>query len=181
MAVIKSAVGTLSFPNFFVARERVKGSSEKVFQGVLLYTAENIKHEAYKDMVKAAEELSRKSWPKLLLGKGVRSPFRRCDEKEDNSFPPEYIIFINAWSKQKPGVVDVNRQEILDSADVWAGQLARFALTPFAYDTQGNKGISFGLENVQIVKSAGQKRLDGRKSAQDRFDDHEIEAYVDEV
>jgi hypothetical protein len=182
MAVIKTPVGTLSYPTFYAPRERAKGNGEKVYSGVLLFTEQTMKGEAYKSMVKAVEELARSSFPKLLLGKSVRSPFRRCDEKgEDNPFPPEYVTFINAWSKSKPGVVDNARNDILDSNDVWPGQMARFAISPFAYDQQGNKGVSFGLENVQIVKSAGLKRLDGRKAAADRFDDDEIDEFMDEV
>jgi hypothetical protein len=182
MSVIKTPVGTLSYPNFYAPRERVQGNGEKVYSGVLLFTPQHMKSEQYKDMMQAIEELSRKSFPKLLLGKSVRSPIRRCDEKEDdNPFPPEYEVFINAWSKQKPGVVDNSRNDILDSDSIWAGQWARFAVSPFAYDKQGNKGISFGLENVQIVRSAGLKRLDGRKAAADRFDDDAIDEFLDEV
>jgi hypothetical protein len=177
MSVIKTPVGTLSYPNFYVPRERVQSNGEKVFSGVLLFTSQQAKSEQWKAMTQAIEALVRASFPKLILGKGVRSPIRRCDEKDDNPFPDGCEFFINAWSKQKPGVVDVALNDILDSSGVWPGQLARFSVTPFAYEKQGNKGVSFALENVQIVKSEGMKRLDGRKSAADRFDDDELGDY----
>jgi hypothetical protein len=181
VSVIKTPVGTLSYPNFYLPRERVQSKGEKVFSGVLLFTMQQTKSEQWKEMMQVIDALVRLSFPKLILGKGVRSPIRRCDEKDDNSFPDEYVFFLNAWSKQKPGVVDAALNDILDSSGVWPGQLARFAITPFAYDKQGNKGVSFALENVQIVKSEGMKRLDGRKSAADRFDDNELGDYDDKV
>jgi hypothetical protein len=181
MAIIKTPVGTLSFPNFYVPRERVQSNGEKFYSGVLLFTPQQAKSEQWKAMMQAIDAVVRMTFPKLILGKGVRSPIRRCDEKDDNPFPEEYEFFLNARSKQKPGVVDVALNDILDSSGVWPGQLARFAVTPFAYDKQGNKGVSFALENVQIVKSEGMKRLDGRKSAADRFDDDELGDYDDQV
>jgi hypothetical protein len=181
MSVIKTPVGTLSYPNFYVPRERVQSNGEKVYSGVLLFTMQQTKSEHWKAMMQPIEALARASFPKLILGKGVRAPVRRCDEKDDSPFPPEYEVFINAWSKQRPGVVDAALNDILDSFDVWPGQLARFSVTPFVYDKQGNKGVSLALENVQIVKSEGMKRLDGRKSAADRFDDDELGEHDGEV
>ena len=72
--------------------------------------------------------------------------------------------------RTRPGIVDKNRNEILTKAEVWAGQLARAFVRPFAYDTSGNKGVSLMLENVQIVK-ADMPRIDGRKSAAESFTD----------
>jgi hypothetical protein len=40
MPVIKTPVGTLSYPNFYVPRERVQTNGEKVFSAVLLFTAQ---------------------------------------------------------------------------------------------------------------------------------------------
>ena len=66
------------------------------------------------------------------------------------------------WSKNKPGVVDTNRQDILVPDEVWSGQLVRANVVPFAWTHTGRKGVSFGLNHLQIIQSEGRQRLDGR-------------------
>jgi hypothetical protein len=101
----------------------------------------------------------------------LRSPFRKCSEKADRAGYKEMAnggVFIKPWSKQRPGVVDANVQPIMVPGDVWAGQRARASVNAFAYEMSGNKGISFGLNNVQICSTSG-PRLDGRKAATEEF------------
>ena len=55
----------------------------------------------------------------------------------------------------RPGVVDKQHNPIdLEEMDtfLYGGMYARAAIAAFAYDTKGNKGISFGLNAIQIVK-----------------------------
>jgi hypothetical protein len=169
MSQIKTPVGTLSYPHFFTPRERALGNTDKVYSGVLLFTPQRMKSPAFKDMKEAIEKLAAASFPKLILGRTVRTPVRKAEEKEN--IPDEFETFINAWTKQRPGLVDSGLNDILDPNDVWPGQWARFSVAPFAYDKNGNKGIGLYLHNVQIVRSEGLKRLDGRKSPAETFDD----------
>ena len=177
MPAIQTAVGTLSYPHLFKPRERAKGATDKVYSAVLLFDAKQMKTPPYLALVKTVEDLARTSFPKAILGKSIRTPFRNCDEKEN--FPPEYDTFISAWSNEKPGLVDNARQDIVDSGEVWPGQWARFVVAPFAYENSGNRGVSFYLHHVQIVRSEGLQRLDGRKAARKSFDDEYDE--VDEI
>jgi hypothetical protein len=101
---------------------------------------------------------------------GMRSPFRPCAEKQYSGYDIPNGVFISPWTKSKPGLVDAVRNEILTPEDVWAGQLARATVSPFYYFNSGNKGVSFALNNLQIVRADG-PRLDGRKKAVDDFDD----------
>jgi hypothetical protein len=179
MSLIKTPVGTLSYPHLFTPRERVQGNTEKVFSAMLLFTPQNMKIPAFKAMMDEIEALARTSFPGLVLGRAVRTPIRNADEKEN--IPGEFKTFLNAWSKLKPGIVDLSLNDILDPSEVWPGQWARFSVTPFAYDRNGNKGISLYLHNVQIVRSEGLKRLDGRKSAAETFDDDELGEHDDQI
>ena len=104
---------------------------------------------------------------------GLRLPFRDAGEKEYQGYN-DGDMFVSAWTKQKPGLVNAQRSEILDPNDVWPGQLARATIKPFAYNVSGNKGVSFALNNVQIVKR-DMPRLDGRKAAEEDFDEVEEE------
>ena len=169
MPAIQTCVGTLSYPHLYKARPRAEGNPELVYSCVLLLSPQQMKSPSYKAMRTAIDEFAKASFPKLILGKGLVSPFRSCDEKEN--FPEEYDLFFNAWSKNQPGVVDNARNRINDSNEVWAGQHARLFINPFAWEHSGKKGISLGLQHVQIVKSEGLKRLDGRKPPEELFDD----------
>jgi Protein of unknown function (DUF2815) len=169
MPALQTCVGTISYPHLFKARPRAEGNPEMVYSTVLLLDDRQMKSPAYAEFKKAIDDFARQAFPKLVLGKGLQSPFRLCEEKEN--FPQEYKIFFNAWSKNPPGVVDNARNRIADSNEVWAGQHARLFVNPFAWEHSGKKGISLGLQHVQIVKSEGLKRLDGRKPPEESFDD----------
>lgn len=52
----------------------------------------------------------------------------------------------------KPAVVDRNRQPIADPAAVYSGCYVRAAVSPYAYDARGNKGVALGLEAIQFVR-----------------------------
>lgn len=106
-------------------------------------------------------------WPK-----GLRNPLRDQAEKEkDGKLPDGYeagAFFISLKSQQRPGLVDENRQAIIDESDFYAGCFARAQVRAFAYDQKGNKGVSFGLQNLQ--KMGEGDPLSGRQKAEDAFE-----------
>ena len=118
--------------------------------------------------IRAAEAKFGKKLPSNL-----KMPFRPNTDRDVAPFTdhPDGVFF-NAWSKNRPGVVDKDREEILDYSEVWSGQVIRMSVTPFAYDNSGNKGVSLGLNNIQILK-ADAPRMDGRKPAASEFEDGE--------
>jgi hypothetical protein len=77
------------------------------------------------------------------------------------------MLVISSKTDRKPGVVDAARQPVFTDEDVYSGCLIRISGAIFAYDYQGNKGVSFGLNNVQVLKKLA--RLDGRKAAEEEF------------
>lgn len=121
MPIIQTPVGTLSYPHLFKARPKAEGSDTLVFSTVLLFNEQQMKSPAYKAMLAAVDAVAKSAYPKLILGKSLKSPFRDCAEKEN--FPSEYRIFFNSWSLVKPGVIDVGRNPIVDSNDVWGGSM----------------------------------------------------------
>ena len=109
----------------------------------------------------------------MLRRKQLRAPFRDGAEKATVGFGPGKT-FINVSSKRQPGVVDRfagpdgKPRVITDPDEIYSGCRVRASLLPFAYDTQGNKGVSFLLGNVQKLGEG--PRLDGRLRAEDEFD-----------
>lgn len=95
------------------------------------------------------------------------------DERDDLEENPEYAdhFYMNVSAYQKPGIVDQKRNPILDSGEVYSGMYARVDINAYAYNAKGNKGVTFGLNNVQ--KWADGEFLGGRAKAEDVFDELE--------
>lgn len=99
-----------------------------------------------------------------------KSTLHDGDEEADLEKNPEYEghYYMSIGAKTRPGVVDQNVQPILDSTEVYSGCYARVSMNAFAYNTNGNRGISFGLNHIQ--KLADGDFLGGRSRAEDDFD-----------
>lgn len=100
-------------------------------------------------------------WPK-----NAKSPFRDGDEERDAK---EYqnAIFMNAKTKNQPGIVDANVQPIMSQDEFYSGCYARASIVFYAFDQRGNKGVGVGLNN--LMKTRDGDRLDGRRSAEEEF------------
>lgn len=93
------------------------------------------------------------------------------DEEADLERNPEYAghMYMAMSSKTRPGVVDQDLNPILDPTQVYSGCYARVSINAFPYSNSGNKGISFGLNNVQFLEDG--EPLGGRTRAEDDFAD----------
>ena len=90
------------------------------------------------------------------IPKTVRNPLRDGDTevKSDGSpLGPEYAghYFFNTKSTAKPGAVDAHGHDIIGSADIVSGDFGRVSLNAYAYDQAGNKGVSYGLNNIMLL------------------------------
>lgn len=86
--------------------------------------------------------------------------------------------FINVRTEQKPGCVYsyadptsakpaiIPPDKIVEA--LYPGCFVRATIVAFGYDREGNRGISFALNNIQ--KLGDGERLDNRKAAVDEFD-----------
>lgn len=61
-----------------------------------------------------------------------------------------YII--NVSSKLAPQIVDADRQPIINPVEFYSGCYGRASINFFAYNNNGNKGISAGLNNLQKLE-----------------------------
>lgn len=93
------------------------------------------------------------------------------DDAVDHETNPEYAghMFMTVSSKTRPGIIDRQKMEILDSSEVYSGCYARISMNAFPFNTQGNKGVSFGLNHVQKVRDG--EMLGGRSRAEDDFEE----------
>ena len=103
---------------------------------------------------KEAEMAAREKWGDKIP-KTLRSPFRTNEELENPivGIGDDWIIMsFSANEDRRPGIVDSKLQDIIDDSDVYSGAWYRAQVRAFAYENAGNKGVSFGLQNVQKLR-----------------------------
>lgn len=109
----------------------------------------------------------------------IKTPLRDGDKdrKGDEAYAGTW--FINANSSTKPGVVDADRQPILDTSELYSGIIGRASINFYAFNSNGNRGIACGLNNIQ--KLADGMPLGGHSRAEDDFaglDDDDDEDFL---
>lgn len=99
----------------------------------------------------------------------LKTPLRDGDKdrKGDEAYAGAW--FVNANSTTKPGVVDADRNPILDSSELYSGIIGRASINFYAFNSNGNRGIACGLNNIQ--KLADGTPLGGHSRAEDDFAD----------
>ena len=99
----------------------------------------------------------------------LKTPLRDGDKdrKGDEAYKNAY--FVNANSTTKPGIVDANLNPILDSSEIYSGIIGRASIDFYAYNSNGNRGIACGLNNIQKLKDG--TPLGGHSRAEDDFAD----------
>ncbi len=94
-------------------------------------------------------------------------PLREGDAVEWDGFGGN--VFVRASSQFQPGIVDNKLQAIIDRQAVHGGLICRAQVNAYGYDTAGNKGVTLGLNNLQILKDDG-VALGGKNSADKVFE-----------
>lgn len=102
----------------------------------------------------------------------LKHPLRDGDVErpEDPVFKDSF--FINANSKTRPGIIDLQRRDLTEPGleeEVYSGMIAHVSTNLYAYDAKGNRGIACGLNNICKVKDG--TFLGGRSSAETDFAD----------
>ncbi|WP_422447847.1 DUF2815 family protein [Thermoanaerobacterium sp. DL9XJH110] len=121
--------------------------------------------------IKAAIEAAKQLGVSLWGGKipaNLKLPLRDGDEERPDQPEFQGHYFLNATSKQKPGIVDRQLNEIIDSTEVYSGCYGRASINFYPFNQAGNKGIACGLNNIQ--KLADGDYLGGRSRPEDDFD-----------
>lgn len=127
------------------------------------------------DKIKAAIEAAYKEGETKLKGNGktvpalslIKTPLRDGDleRPDDETYADSY--FVNANSATAPGIVDSNLDPILDRSEVYSGVFGRASISFYAFNSNGNKGIACGLNNLQKIRDG--ESLGGKPKAEDDF------------
>ena len=107
--------------------------------------------------------------------KNLKLPLRDGDEERaDEASEYKDMFFLNANSNTKPGIVDKDLNEILDPDEVYSGSWGRASINFYAFDSNGNRGVGVGLNNIQKLKD-GDRLGAARASAEEDFSSEEWE------
>lgn len=161
-----------SYANVFTPKAPAEGAEAKYSVTLLIPKSDKTTLAKVKAACEAARLGSAEKFGNKVP-KSLKLPYHDGDGEKPNGgeYGPEckghYVI--NTTSKQKPGVVDRDREPILDSTDFYSGCYGRASVNFYAYNVNGNKGIAAGLNHVQ--KLADGDPLGGRSRAEDDFDD----------
>ena len=107
----------------------------------------------------------------------LKTPLRDGDlERPDD---PAYAnaYFINANSASAPSIVDSDRQPILERSEVYSGVYGRASINLYAFNSNGNKGIACGLNNLQKIRDG--EPLGGKSRAEDDFASDEEDDFLE--
>ena len=127
------------------------------------------------DRIKAAIQAAYEEGESKLKGNGktvpplnaIKTPLRDGDLERPDDAAYANSYFINANSSTAPGIVDADRQPILERSEVYSGVYGRASINLYAFNTNGNKGIACGLNNLQKIRDG--EPLGGKSRAEDDF------------
>ena len=164
-----TAIGEFAYPSVFRPSAPMEGDTTKDPQYQLTVLWPKDDEGKLKKLKTKIEEVAVEKWGKKavqMLEKGqLKNPLRDGDEREADWMNDHF--FLTARSSDKPGCVDEDLEDIIDTNEVYPGAIGRMDIWLYAYDKAGNKGIGAILNNVQ--KTAPGERKDGRQSASEAF------------
>jgi hypothetical protein len=106
------------------------------------------------------------------------NPLQDGDEKyaEDSKKYAAYkgMWFVNAKSDNKPEIVDVKLQPIIDAKEIYSGMWGRASCNMYPYDNM-SMGVGCGLNNLQKLRDDENLGNSGTKAEDDFNDDFVFE------
>lgn len=126
------------------------------------------------DAIEEAKEYGKTAKWGGRIPRNIKIAFHDGDESDVDKYPEnEGHYLLNARSKKKVGLVDSDRQPILDSSEIYSGCWAYVSVTSFAYDNE-SKGVSFFLNNIMKARD-GEPFGSGGSSPDEDFAEIDVE------
>lgn len=136
------------------------------------------------EKIKAAIQAAYEEGQSKLKGNGrsvpalsvLKTPLRDGDMErpDDEAYKDSY--FINANSGTAPGIVDADRNPIMERSEMYSGVKGRASINLYAYNVNGNRGIACGLNNLQKISDG--TPLGGKSRAEDDFADDDGDDFL---
>lgn len=149
----------------------INGSTPKYSVSLIIPKSDKVTIQKIKAAIQAAYEEGEsklkgngKSVPSLSV---IKTPLRDGDLERPDDEAYKNAYFVNANSATAPGIVDADRQQIIDRSEVYSGVYGRASINFYAFNSNGNKGIACGLNNLQKIRDG--EPLGGKASAESDF------------
>lgn len=171
----------LSFCNLFEPRVNEDGTKGRYDCCLLIDKSDKKTIECINKAIENAKAKGVKEKWSNKLPKNLQLPMHDGDEKEDDQYSEQFTgkMFLNPKSKSRPGIVDKHGAPIIDPEELYSGCYVLAALSFFPYDTNGNKGVGVGIDNILKVKDGDS--LAGKPSASNDFDGVEFDDEDDDI
>lgn len=167
---VVTGVCTFSYLNCWEPKA-INGGTPKFSVSLIIPKSDTKTIAKIKDAIQAAYEEGQaklkgngRSVPLLAA---IKVPLRDGDVERPDDPVYKNSCFINANSATAPGIVDADRNQILDRAEMYSGVRGRASINFYAFNSNGNRGIACGLNNLQ--KIADGTPLGGKSRAEDDF------------
>ena len=171
MKVITGKETRWSYANVWEAKS-INGGAPKFSVSLIIPKSDTATVQKIKAAIQAAYEEGQgklkgngRSVPPLSA---IKNPLRDGDTERPDDPAYAGCYFINATSATAPGIVDADRNPILARSEVYSGVYGRASITFYAFNSNGNKGIACGLNNLQKIRDG--EPLGGKASAASDFD-----------
>ena len=106
----------------------------------------------------------------------IKTPLRDGDLERPDDEAYKNSFFLNANSTTAPGIVDADRQEIIDHSEIYSGVYGRASITFYCFNSSGNRGVAVGLNNLQKIRDG--EMLGSRTRAEDDFADEDDDDFL---
>ena len=166
----------ISFANIWEPKS-INGGEEKYSVSCIIPKSDKATLAKIHKAVEAAKEAGKeKKWGGKTPA-NLKLPLRDGDIDRPDDEAYAGAMFLNATSKEAPQIVDRKVQPILDPMDCGSGDYCNVSVNFYAFNANGNRGISAGLNNVQLVRNG--ERLAGKASAASDFEELDDGDYED--
>ena len=174
MSKINNPTKVITGPNTYAIvwqPKSINGGAPKYSVSLIIPKSDTVTVEKVKAAIQAAYEEGEsklkgngKTVPALSV---IKTPLRDGDTERPDDPAYANAYFINANSATAPGIVDADRQPIIDTSEVYSGVYGRASINFYAFNSNGNKGIACGLNNLQKIRDG--EPLGGKSRAEDDF------------
>lgn len=170
MKVITGPQTRWSFCNVWEAKS-INGGTPKYSVSLIIPKSDTVTV----DKINAAIQAAYTEGESKLKGNGrsvpplsaIKTPLRDGDMERPDDEAYKNSYFINANSAVAPSIVDADRNVILERSEVYSGVYGRASINLYAFNSNGNKGIACGLNNLQKIRDG--EPLGGKSRAEDDF------------
>jgi hypothetical protein len=170
--------GVVSYPNLFKAKRNNLNGKEEYSVDVLIDKKADLKvvHAAINAAIEKKFGNDPKKHPKNL-----KSPLKDGDEKGTPEYAGKFYITCKANAAEAKLILcDNTLQPLQHPSDIQGGDFVNVNVNFYAYDANGNRGVSAGLQGVQLVRKTD-KPFSGRPSrAEDMFESFADDSYAEQ-